>query len=302
MDAKFVRNRVEKVRRSTLIVPGNVERFIQKAITRGADAVQLDLEDSVPPEQKDIGRQMVWEALHALPPSHAEINVRINNEPMMWKDDLAYCVTPRLQSVTIPKCEEPAIIQEVEAKLIDLERERGMAEGHTQISVLVESALGLSRLDELLRASDRISTVTLGNEDFCFDLGIEASATGEELYPFYAQVILLARIHRVMPLGFVSSIADYRNLDRFRHLAEKSKQLGFMGSSCIHPDQVAILNEVYTPRPEEVQRALGIVQAFEQAQEEGRSSCSFQGKMIDPPVYLRAQALLKRHTTMMNRG
>jgi len=177
-----------------------------------------------------------------------------------------------------------------------------MAEGHTQISVLVESALGLSRLDELLRASDRISTVTLGNEDFCFDLGIEASTTGEELYPFYAQVILLARIHRVMPLGFVSSIADYQNLDRFRHLAEKSKQLGFMGSSCIHPDQVAILNEVYTPLPEEVQRALRIVQAFEQAQEEGRSSCSFQGKMIDPPVYLRAQALLKRHTTMMNRG
>ncbi|SDO49502.1 citrate lyase subunit beta / citryl-CoA lyase [Paenibacillus sp. yr247] len=302
METKFVRNRVEKVRRSTLIVPGNVERFIQKAMTRGADAIQLDLEDSVPYEQKDIGRQMVLETLNTLPLSPTEINVRINNEPDMWLKDLTCCVAPRLHSVTIPKCEDTTIIREVEAKLADLERERGLLEGHTQISILIESALGLSRLDELLGASDRISTVTLGNEDFCLDLGIEASSTGEELYPYYAQVVLQARIHQVMPLGFVSSIADFRNLDNFRRLAEKSKQLGFMGSSCIHPDQVAILNEVYTPRPDELERALGIVQAFEQAQQEGRSSCSYMGKMIDPPVYLRAQLLLKRNTTMMSKG
>jgi citrate lyase subunit beta/citryl-CoA lyase len=143
--------------------------------------------------------------------------------------------------------------------------------------------------------------VTLGNEDFCLDLGIEASATGEELFPYYAQVVLQARIHQVMPLGFVSSIADFRNLDSFRRLAEKSKQLGFMGSSCIHPDQVAILNEVYTPRQEELDKAMGIVQAYEEAQQQGRSSCSYMGKMIDPPVYLRAQFLLKRNTILVGK-
>lgn len=301
METKFVRNRVEKVRRSTLIVPGNVERFIQKAVTRGADTVQLDLEDSVPYEQKDIGRQMVREALHTMPVNATQINVRLNNEWDMCEKDLTSSVAPRLHSVTIPKVEDVDIIRNVEAKLTDLERERGLSAGHTEISILIESALGLSRLGELLAASDRISTVTLGNEDFCLDLGIEASSTGEELFPYYAQVVLQARIHQVMPLGFVSSIADFRNLDNFRRLAEKSKQLGFMGSSCIHPDQVAILNEVYTPRQEELERAMGIVQAYEEAQQQGRSSCSYMGKMIDPPVYLRAQNLLKRNTILVGK-
>ncbi|WNR45424.1 HpcH/HpaI aldolase/citrate lyase family protein [Paenibacillus roseipurpureus] len=301
METKFVRNRVEKIRRSTLIVPGNVERFMGKAITRGADTVQFDLEDSVPYEQKDIGRQMVREALNTLAQNATQINVRLNNEPDMWEKDVACCVAPRLHSVTIPKVEDITIIREVEAKLTDLERERGLSVGHTEISILIESALGLSRLPELLGASDRISTVTLGNEDFCLDLGIEASPTGEELFPYYAQVVLQARIHQVMPLGFVSSIADFRNLDNFRRLAEKSKQLGFMGSSCIHPDQVAILNEVYTPRQEDIEKAMGIVQAYEEAQQQGRSSCSYMGKMIDPPVYLRAQFLLKRNTILVGK-
>lgn len=296
---KLVRNRVDKVRRSTLIVPGNVEKFLRKAFERGADAVQLDLEDGVPADHKQAARDLVRELLHTAElPGTVEVNVRINNDDALWAADVEAAVSSRLDSLTLPKCEHPDWIREVDLLVGALEREQGLAPGSVELSVLIESAAGLQQLEALLEASPRISTVTLGNEDFCLDMGIEPSAFGEELYPYYARLLLCARLYGVMPLGMVSSIADYRNLQRFRELAQKSRQLGFMGSSCIHPDQVAILNEVYTPVEDELKRAAGIKAAYEDAMLQGRASGSYEGKMVDPPVYERALYLLRRAERM----
>jgi citrate lyase subunit beta/citryl-CoA lyase len=305
LNMKFVRNRIRKIRRSTLIVPANVERYVNKAFERGADTVMLDLEDSVLPEYKAEARSSVRELLQTMSPipqhGGTEINLRINNDTANWILDLECGVYPRLQSVTIPKCEDVRRLQEIDNKLLDLERERSIPEGATEISLLIESALGLQRLESLLQSSERISSVTLGNEDFCLDLGIEASEFGEELYSFYAQVIFHARLAGVMPLGMVSSISDFTNLVRFRLLAEKSKRLGYMGSSCIHPQQVAILNEVYTPTPAEVTQATRVIQAFRQAQSEGKGACSLDGRMVDAPIYGRALHLLERYDNMLEK-
>ncbi|MNI24232.1 Malyl-CoA lyase [compost metagenome] len=291
---RFRRNRTQKIRRSTLIVPGNVEKYVLKAFERGADAVQLDLEDSVSPEHKEEARQLVGRLLDIHEQSTTEINVRINNDGRLWDQDVQAIVSPKLGSITLPKCEDQEWIVAVAQLLDRLERERGIPEGSIELSILIETAKGFLQLDKLLQASPRISTVTLGNEDFCLDLGIEPSDNGDELVPYYMQVILYARVHEVMPLGMVSSISDFQNLERFKQLARRSKQLGFMGSSCIHPLQVAILNEVYSPSDVELVRAQGIVGALEEAQRNGRSSCSYQGKMIDPPIYERALQLLDR--------
>jgi len=289
------RNRVEKIRRSTLIVPGNVEKFIRKAFERGADAIQFDLEDGVSPEGKADARDMVGKLLQERHPQTVEINVRINNEADFWERDLEAVVVPGLRSITIPKCEAEETVVSVDRKLRELETERGIAAGSVEISMLIESAAGFHRMDRLLQSSDRISTITLGNEDFCRDLGIEPSDTGEELFPFYAKVILLAKVHGVMPLGMVSSISDFHDLQRFRQLALKSKQLGFMGSSCIHPSQVDVLNDVYMPTEQEVARAAAIAAAFEDTLRQGKGACSLEGKMIDRPIYDRATHVLNRY-------
>ncbi len=300
-DDKYISNRVNKVRRSTLIIPSNVEKFMVKAFDRCADTVQFDLEDSVPYEQKPIAREMIRELLHATNKKNTEINVRINNDPSMWVNDLDHVVFPTLDSITVPKSEDPTFLHHIDQRLLDLERERNMTAGSIKLSVLIETVAGLANIHELLSSSDRVNTVTLGNEDFSLDLGIEPSETGLELYSYYSQVIFAARQHAVMPLGMVATIADYKNVERFRQLALSSKRLGFMGSSCIHPDQVTILNDVHTPSEVEVDRARKIVSIYEVAENEGRSSCSYEGKMIDPPIYYRAKNLLNKYALIMSK-
>lgn len=299
-DETFLQNRVKKIRRSTLIVPGNVERFLKKAVHCHADTVQLDLEDSVPWEQKQKARELVRDFLER-EDVRAEVNIRINSDDSLWEEDLKGILCKRLDSITIPKCEDAFQIQRVDERLTEFEKEAGIELGKIKLSVLIESVRGLHNIETLLGCSKRIDTVTLGNEDFLHDLGIPPSDTGEEVIVYHVKVIYYARLFSVMPLGMVGSIADYRNLDRFRMQAQKSKQLGYMGSSCIHPDQIPILNDVFTPSIAEVERAKKIVEVFEQAVRAGRGSCSLDGKMIDPPVYQRALYTLERYRRMQRR-
>jgi hypothetical protein len=161
---KFTKNRVNKLRRSTLIVPGNMEKYLSKAFERGADAVQLDLEDSISREHKAEARNMVASLLQSQLATEAEINVRINHDELFWSKDLEAVVLPRLNSLTLPKCEDPEWIFLVDQQISKLEKERDIAEGSIELSVLIESAKGLHSIDKLLDASPRISTVTLGRK------------------------------------------------------------------------------------------------------------------------------------------
>jgi citrate lyase subunit beta / citryl-CoA lyase len=285
---------IARARRSSLILPVNVPRFVEKAYTRGADAVVLDLEDSVPAQEKTSARALVREALAVAGRGGAEVLVRVNNDPALLADDIAAAVHPGLDGLAIPKAESAAHIREIVARIEALERARGLAPGHLRLSLAVETPRGLLAVEEIATASDRIATMSIGVEDFCLELGVEPSADGLELMYPVARLVTVCKAVGVQPTGLIGSIAGFRDLATFEHAAVRARQLGCEGAGCIHPDQVTVLNRVFTPDRGRVEHARRVVEVFEEGVRIGTASVNLDGAMVDVPVYRRAQVLLAR--------
>jgi citrate lyase subunit beta/citryl-CoA lyase len=285
---------IARARRSSLILPVNVPRFVEKAYTRGADAVVLDLEDSVPAQEKTSARALVREALAVAGRGGAEVLVRVNNDPALLADDIAAAVHPGLDGLAIPKAESAAHIREIVARIEALERARGLAPGHLRLSLAVETPRGLLAVEEIATASDRIATMSIGVEDFCLELGVEPSADGLELMYPVARLVTVCKAVGVQPTGLVGSIAGFRDLATFERAAVRARQLGCEGAGCIHPDQVTVLNRVFTPDRGRVEHARRVVEVFEEGVRIGTASVNLDGAMVDVPVYRRAQVLLAR--------
>jgi citrate lyase subunit beta/citryl-CoA lyase len=285
---------IARARRSSLILPVNVPRFVEKAYTRGADAVVLDLEDSVPAQEKTSARALVREALAVAGRGGAEVLVRVNNDPALLADDIAAAVHPGLDGLAIPKAESAAHIREIVARIEALERARGLAPGHLRLSLAVETPRGLLAVEEIATASDRIATMSIGVEDFCLELGVEPSADGLELMYPVARLVTVCKAVGVQPTGLIGSIAGFRDLATFEHAAVRARQLGCEGAGCIHPDQVTVLNRVFTPDRGRVEHARRVVEVFEEGVRMGTASVNLDGAMVDVPVYRRAQVLLAR--------
>jgi citrate lyase subunit beta / citryl-CoA lyase len=285
---------IARARRSSLILPVNVPRFVEKAYTRGADAVVLDLEDSVPAQEKTSARALVREALAVAGRGGAEVLVRVNNDPALLADDIAAAVHPGLDGLAIPKAESAAHIREIVARIEALERARGLAPGHLRLSLAVETPRGLLAVEEIATASDRIATMSIGVEDFCLELGVEPSADGLELMYPVARLVTVCKAVGVQPTGLVGSIAGFRDLATFERAAVRARQLGCEGAGCIHPDQVTVLNRVFTPDRGRVEHARRVVDVFEEGVRMGTASVNLDGAMVDVPVYRRAQVLLAR--------
>ncbi|HEY3187272.1 MAG TPA: CoA ester lyase [Solirubrobacteraceae bacterium] len=285
---------IARARRSSLILPVNVPRFVEKAYTRGADAVVLDLEDSVPAQEKTSARALVREALAVAGRGGAEVLVRVNNDPALLADDIAAAVHPGLDGLAIPKAESAAHIREIVARIEALERARGLAPGHLRLSLAVETPRGLLAVEEIATASDRIATMSIGVEDFCLELGVEPSADGLELMYPVARLVTVCKAVGVQPTGLIGSIAGFRDLATFERAAVRARQLGCEGAGCIHPDQVTVLNRVFTPDRGRVEHARRVVEVFEEGVRMGTASVNLDGAMVDVPVYRRAQVLLAR--------
>ncbi len=285
---------IARARRSSLILPVNVPRFVEKAYTRGADAVVLDLEDSVPAQEKTSARALVREALAVAGRGGAEVLVRVNNDPSLLADDIAAAVHPGLDGLAIPKAESAAHIREIVARIEALEHARGLAPGHLRLSLAVETPRGLLAVEEIATASDRIATMSIGVEDFCLELGVEPSADGLELMYPVARLVTVCKAVGVQPTGLVGSIAGFRDLATFERAAVRARQLGCEGAGCIHPDQVTVLNRVFTPDRGRVEHARRVVDVFEEGVRMGTASVNLDGAMVDVPVYRRAQVLLAR--------
>src|SRR6185436_256111 len=173
-----------RARRSSLILPVNVPRFVEKAYVRGADAIVLDLEDSVPPQEKASARKLVQGSLAVAGRGGAEVLVRVNNDPGLLADDIDAAVHPGLDGLSIPKAESAAQIEAIVVQIERLERARGVAAGHLRLSLAIETPRGFLALEEIARSSERIATMSIGVEDYCLELGVEPSADGLELlYP-----------------------------------------------------------------------------------------------------------------------
>lgn len=289
---------VSRARRSSLILPVNVPRFVEKAYARGADAIVLDLEDSVPPQEKASARKLVQGSLAVAGRGSAEVLVRVNNDPALLTDDIDAAVHPGLDGLSIPKAETAAQIQAIVAQVERLERARGLTAGHVRLSLALETPRGFLAIEEIARSSDRIATMSIGVEDYCLELGVEPSADGMELLYPVAHLVTVCKVVGVQPTGLVGSIAGFRDLAVFEGAAQRARQLGCEGAGCIHPDQVTVLNRVFTPDPAKVEHARRVVEAFEDGVRRGTASVNLDGKMVDVPVYKRAQVVLARATVV----
>lgn len=285
---------VLRARRSSLILPVNQPRFVEKAYTRGADAIVLDLEDSVPPQEKASARKLVQGSLGVAGRGGAEVLVRVNNDPALLADDIDACINPGLDGLSIPKAESAAQIHDIVARIERLERTRGLPPRHLRLSLAIETPRGFLAIEEIARASDRIATMSIGVEDYCLELGVEPSADGMELLYPVAHLVSVCKAVGVQPTGLVGSIAGFRDLATFEGAAQRARQLGCEGAGCIHPDQVTVLNRVFTPDPAKVEQARRVVEVFEDGVRRGTASVNLDGKMVDVPVYKRAQVVLAR--------
>ena len=285
---------VPHARRSSLILPVNVPRFVEKAYARGADAIVLDLEDSVPVQEKASARKLVRDALPLAGRGGAEVLVRVNNDPALLVADIDASVHPGLDGLAIPKAESAEQIHDIVAQIERLEENRGLALGHLRLSLAIETPRGFLAVEEIARSSDRIATMSIGVEDYCLELGVEPSADGIELLYPVAHLVTVCKAVGVQPTGLVGSIAGFRDLAIFEQAAQRARQLGCEGAGCIHPDQVTVLNRVFTPDPAKVDHARRVVEAFEDGVRRGTASVNLDGRMVDVPVYKRAQVILTR--------
>jgi citrate lyase subunit beta / citryl-CoA lyase len=278
--------------RSLLFVPIIREKFLASAHTRGADAIILDLEDSVPEDSKQRGRELIAAAAEAVGQSGAQVLVRINRP---WLDafrDIEAAVSPQVAALMCPKVESPEHLHVIAEMLDVLEGQRGLVAGHTKLVALIETAAAYFRAREIALATPRLVALSLGAEDFAWSVGMEP--LGETLEMPKQTVIIAARAAGILPLGFMGTVADFKDLDAFRAVVRRSRRFGFAGATCIHPSQLAILNEEYGVSPEQAERARRLIAAYEAAMAKGVGAVTFDGKMIDVPVVKRARALLAR--------
>jgi len=279
--------------RSSLFVPVNVERFLAKASQRGADALILDLEDSIAPGDKEAARRAVAPAVERLcREGRSDILVRINQPLELAVRDLEAAVIPGVDAVMITKVEGPDHLRLLDELVGRLELRRGLPEGRIRFMGLIEAPGPLARAHEIARATPRLMALSLGAEDYATAIG--GKPTEEVLLMPKQQILQAARAAGLQPMGTIGTVAGFGDLAAYERIVRRSAAFGFVGASCIHPAQVPVLNAGFTPSPEEVAEAERIVAMDREAAAEGRGSFALDGKMIDIPVVQRAEALLAR--------
>jgi len=285
--------------RSLMYVPVNVDKYVDKAHTRGADVIQLDLEDSVPPAEKANARKLVEKAAAKVRRGGADVVVRINQPLALAVRDLEHSICPDVDGIACTKIDSASHVRLLDDLVTELEEKRGMLAGHTKFITMIETADAFFRIHEIVRASSRIVACNIGGEDFALDCNMQP--TGEALFYPKQHMIIAANAAGIVPLGFVDSVAGFGDWDKFRKMVRRSRDFGFMGAGCIHPGQVAIVNEEYTPTAEEVEYARKVIRLDKEAAAAGRGSFSLDGKMIDIPIIVRAEKLLERYEAIKAR-
>lgn len=285
--------------RSMLFVPVTAERFVNGAARRGADAIILDLEDAVAASEKERARTLVPEAAKIVSQGGADVVVRLNRPLRMTVRDLEAVIGPGVQAVALPKAESAQHVELVAEIIDELEAERGMTPGTTKMLAMVETCSAFFHIAEIAKASPRLVALNLGAEDFATAAGMLPEAEG--LFMPKQMCVFAARAAGIMPMGFVGTVADFSDLDGFRQTVRRSRHLGFMGASVIHPSQVPILNGEFRPGAGQVEHAQRVVAAYDKALAEGVGAVTVDGRMIDVPIVERAKVLLAREAQIAAR-
>ena len=285
-----------KGRRSWLFVPGDSERKLAKGPTTGADILILDVEDSVSPARKPVARRMIADYLATATRGGAPLWVRINGlHTPYWRDDVDAAMAGGADGIVLPKPRSPADVYAVAERMDGLE-EAGRSEPAQILALSGETARGLMSLHEYRPSIPRLTALSWGSEDLGTDVGaLRRRRDDGSLLPLYevARALTLAAATVAEVDAIEAVYADFRNLEGFRQFAQDALEMGYVGGAAIHPAQVEILNEVFTPSSEQLAEAREIVEAFEQSGETG--VMSIRGKMVDQPHLAQARKLLRRY-------
>ena len=279
--------------RSMLFVPATSDRFVESALRQPADALQIDLEDSVAPDQKVLARERLPAIADRFAAAGYDVVVRVNRPWRLLVRDLEAAVRPSVLAVSLPKVPDASMIRAVAEILRELEAAAGTAAGHTRIVAMVEDAEGLHNMAEIAAAHPRVHGIIVGAEDLA--VSMRMAVDDDALYVPNVMAVAAARRAGVMPIGFVGSVADFADPEEFRRKIERARRLGFEGAFCIHPKQVPILNEAFAPNAREVEHAQALLAEFDRQVAGGRAAFAFKGRMVDLPVVDQARVVVARH-------
>jgi len=296
-----------KPRRSTLSVPGHIEKMHVKASQRDVDVIMLDLEDSVPMEAKESARTRVIQSIHTLDWQDTTVTVRINGlDTSFGYRDLLEVVEasgPRIEALVVPKVNHPGDIHFVSRMLDGIEAAKRFS-SRINIEAIIESAEGLEQVSQIAKASDRLIALVFGIVDYSASIGarlVSISGHGEkeeEIYPGHrwnfemSRMVMAAKAH-----GLLAIDAPYGNFKDPRGLQRSAAvacALGYDGKWAIHPDQIDIINQVFSPSKEDVDRAIKVLAAHKEAQKKGLGAVAVEGRMVDQATVRLARQLYEQ--------
>ena len=281
------------VLRSVMYVPGNKEDLIGKIPRLAADVVTFDLEDSVPPAEKEKARELTHKNLKMAAATGADVYVRLNNwETGMTNADCEAVVDEGLTAVCLAKCGGPDDVKRLDWKLDEMEQKRGLKPGSIQIQLLIETAKGMMNVYGAAMASPRVKSLIFGAVDYTTDMRVTlVHPNGHEQDWARARMACAARAAGVIAID--CPYVAFKDTEGFEKDTAYGRQLGFEGRMLIHPSQIEPAHRIYSPAPERVEWAKAVVKVFEEEGiAKGSAAVTLNGHMVDTPVYMNAKNIL----------
>ena len=273
--------------RTYLFAPGNHERRVEKALGLGADVVILDLEDAVAVSEKKSTRGLINKTLKQS--RNCAVFVRVNAyDTEFCYGDICSIVSENLDGIVLPKLESLEDLRSIDWLLGNLEQERGLPNGSIDLMPIVETAVGLVNIREIARADTRVKRLAFGGGDYTRDLGMEWTLKEDELLPVRSEMVLASRFGKLEP-PVDTVFIHIKEHGAFRSSCSSILGLGFQGKMCIHPDQVPVTNETFTPDAEEVKWSQRVIDEFGKAEKAGIASIQIDGYFVDYPIVEKAQ-------------
>ncbi|GAB4449452.1 MAG: aldolase/citrate lyase family protein [Anaerolineales bacterium] len=280
-------------RRALLYMPGDDRRKIEKATTLGVDCICMDMEDGVAVTRKAEARAVIAQAMKELDFGNSERCIRINSIGSGFeKDDLASALAAKPDSIVVPKIETAEQVQWVSDQIESYELANGLAIGGIRLLIGVETAKGILNLKEIAEADKRLEAVIFGAEDYAASVGARRTKEATEVLYARSAVVAACAANDLQAIDMV--YIDFRDLEGLRLEAQQGAGFGFSGKQVIHPNQVPVVQEAFTPSEEAIAYAKRIVESFESSQREGKGAYALDGKMIDMPLLKNAQKVLDR--------
>ena len=280
-------------RRALLYMPGDDRRKIEKATTLGVDSICMDMEDGVAANKKAEARAVIAQAMKELDFGNSERCIRINSiESGLEKRDLVAALATNPDAIVVPKIETAEQVKWVSERIESYELSSNLNIGAIRLLIGVETAKGILNLKEIAEADKRLEAIIFGAEDYAASVGARRTKEATEVLYARSAVVTVCAANDLQAIDMV--YIDFRDLEGLRVEAEQGAGFGFSGKQVIHPNQVSVAQEAFTPSDAAIEYARRIVESFESSQKEGKGAYALDGKMIDMPLLRNAQKVLDR--------